>query len=305
MYRQEDMEKAVHLFVRIIELVFEQINRKTYDLAVFQTSRAYRLFFQAIEKQSAIPHLSADLIKTFINTIKIVNVFMKYPELQTTPFVTQTLEGSKKAIEAFLMGRIKEKEVLEEFRKMDSLLNYLKQAIRYLNKKQGFLGLLQEPNLSITLEKRGELSLYAKLDGGKKPLPFGRARQLQAEFLSDLSNKQENSGKMLNFALKMMAKGAFIKAINAFQKLINHFPEYVPNSLNCIGACYFYLDEHEQALDYYRLALKSGAIPKYVEYNIWETCMALIDSEEDRNEKMRWKFYYEECFEQPKHRIQF
>ena len=72
MYRQEDMEKAVHLFVRIIELVFEQINRKTYDLAVFQTSRAYRLFFQAIEKQSAIPHLSADLIKTFINSIKIV-----------------------------------------------------------------------------------------------------------------------------------------------------------------------------------------------------------------------------------------
>ena len=114
MYRQEDMEKAVHLFVRIIELVFEQINRKTYDLAVFQTSRAYRLFFQAIEKQSAIPHLSADLIKTFINSIKIVNVFMKYPELQITPFVTQTLEGSKKAIEAFLMGRIKEKEVLEE-----------------------------------------------------------------------------------------------------------------------------------------------------------------------------------------------
>lgn len=298
------MEKIIQQFVDIMQLACKRMDQEIFDLAAFEASRAYRLFFQAIEEQPSTPHLGADVIKAIIDSVKIVEVLYEFPELETTSYVTETLQHTKHTIEQLLMGNLKEKEALEQFQEMDKLLTHIMQVVNYLSQKQATLGALENPSLSVALESEGQINLYARLGEQQDLLSLDRATKLHQEFLERLKNKQENKGRLFNLASKMMTEGAFREATSAFSKLAERFPDHAANSWNCVGACYFYLKEYEEALTYYKKALEAGAILKHIEYNIWETCAALVNVGEDRNEKMRWKFYYEECFSNPSYTIE-
>ncbi|MCH2043162.1 MAG: tetratricopeptide repeat protein [Saprospiraceae bacterium] len=298
------MEKIIQQFVDIMQLACKRMDQEIFDLAAFEASRAYRLLFEAIEEQPSTPHLGADAIKAIIDSIKIVEVLYEFPELEKTGYTIDILQHTKQTVEQLLMGDLKEEDALEQFKGMDKLLTQTMQVVNYLSQKQSTLGALENPSLSVSLEPEGQINLYARLGEQQGLLSLAQAAQLHREFLKRLKNRQENKGRLFNLASQMMTKGAFAEAASAFGKLAERFPEYSANLWNCIGACHFYLKEYEKALPYYKKALKAGAILGHIEYNIWETCVALVNDTGDRNEKMRWKFYYEECFSHPNFTIQ-
>lgn len=122
-----------------------------------------------------------------------------------------------------------------------------------------------------------------------------------AELRSRIDDKAEHpellpENRLFNAACSMLLSGMFAESISAFLQVLRRLPDYAAQCYNNIGAAHFFLRQYEPAIDAYRLAWQAGANAQRIEYNIWEACQQLALSVPDRNEQMRWQFFFKELF---------
>ncbi len=225
---------------------------------------------------------------------KITQSILDLPEIEENQFTQETMNTVRMAIEDYLQDRIGPDAFWAAMVELGRLIYFLQGISEYLHKKRHPLGKSASPALSIALEEDGSMQLYAKIaDDG---LSMEQAFSLQDSFKSALDNENASAYEMINLAGKLLTSQKFEEAIELYEKIILRFPNETPQCLNAIGACQYYLENYETAIDYYIKALEAGELRSRVEYNVWESCQSIIVSSNDKKDKMKWLFFFDEHF---------
>lgn len=239
--------------------------------------------------------LNGQMIRCVDEARKVTELLVALPEFEDTDYLNQVLEDILNAIEAFLQDQIDAESFWGYVIEFAKLVHYLTAAVNYLESNSVKLGQEEQPSLSIALGEGGEIQLYGKISG-EDGLSMEKAQELQEQFHQRIGNENCTATELLNLASQLLTTQQFEAAIEAYQEIIQHYPEEAANCYNATGACYYYLNAFEIAIDFYMKALHAGEQEARVAYNVWESCEALIASLTDRNQQMKWKFFFEEHF---------
>lgn len=233
---------------------------------------------------------------------KLAEKIVSLPEIEETDFIRKTLDEVNDAIANYLQDIIGPDSFWNAMVDLTRLLYFLEAASTYLEAKGQILSSSNNPAISIALEDDGSMQLYARLsDDG---LSLEKAAELQEVFSKAMDDKNLSAVEMINLAGKLLTGQQFTEAIRVYEDIILRYPQETAQCLNAIGACLYYLADYEKAIDFYINALKAGELKSRVEYNVWETCQSIIDGMEHRNEKMKWKFFFEENFPESTYNIE-
>ena len=238
--------------------------------------------------------LDAIMIKCIDDARRITELVVALPEIEDTDYINDTLEDALNAIEAYLQDEIEAEQFWEYVIELAKLVHYLRAVAKYLADNGMNLGTDPDPSASIALDAEGNISLYGRL--AEDGMSMEKANELQQQFVNSLANENTSATQLINLAGQLLTGQRYEEAIKVYEGVIIRFPNETAQCLNSIGACYYYLGEYETAIEYYMKALEAGEVLERVDYNVWESCDALIKATDNRNEKMKWKYFYEENF---------
>lgn len=223
--------------------------------------------------------------------------FVALPAIEDTDYINEVLETMENAIAAFIKDEIAPEEFWDYCLNLAHLIHYLSGIVNYFNDNALEFGEKgDDPPVSVHLDADGNIQLYGRLEGGEDGLSMEAAQQLQSKFEDQIKDPQSTATDLINIAGKLLTGQRFEEAIELLEQVVERFPKEKGECLNTIGACHYYLQNYEQAIKHYMEALEEGGNQERVAYNVWESCEALIKSVEDRNEKMKWKFFFKEHF---------
>jgi len=270
-----------------------QVETGNYYNALIQVNESFKILLYDESDEEVI--LDAAMFKSLVNAFKVTQCIVDLPEIELTEHIQQVLEATQTAIEEYLQDRITVEYFWEQIVGLARLVHYISGVANYLEENDMSLGQSDNPAVSIVLDKDGAIQMYGLLseDGG---LNFEQASELQDEFINSLAEEGTTADQLVNLAGRLLTNQKFTEAIKTYEAIMIRFPSETPQCLNAMGACYFYLDEFETAINYYLKAYESGEMRDTIEYNVWESCDALIKQSGEKNEKMKWKFFYEEHF---------
>jgi tetratricopeptide (TPR) repeat protein len=241
--------------------------------------------------------LDAPMITALDQARVITEKFVALPAIEDTDYINEVLEGMENAIAAFLKDEIGAEDFWDYSVSLAHLIHYLAGIVNYFEDNALAFGSAEEDSsVSVRLDEDGNIQLYGKLKGGENGLSMEAAQKLQEAFEANIKDPQSTATDLINIAGKLLTGQRFEEAIELLEQIVERFPEERGQCLNTIGACHYYLQNYEEAIKYYMEALEEGEQEERVAYNVWESCEALIEQAADRNEQMKWKFYFEEHF---------
>lgn len=286
-------------FIEEMSLAMPLARKNELAEALVKVNEAFNILLYD-ESEEPI-ELDAIMIKCIDDARRVTELVVALPEIEDTDYVNDTLEDALNAIEAYLQDEIEDEQFWEYVIELAKLVHYLRAVAKYLAENGMPLGTNPNPAASVALDADGNISLYGRLanDG----MSMEKAAALQQEFVNSLADETTTSSQLINIAGKLFTGQQFEEAIKVYENTIIRFPLETPQCLNSIGACYYYLEEYETAIEYYMKALEAGEAMDRVDYNVWESCDALIKATNNRNEQMKWKFFYEEHFPNGAHKI--
>jgi tetratricopeptide (TPR) repeat protein len=260
----------------------------------------FRIFIYEESEEPIV--LAAEVITAVDIARKLAEKIVSLPEIEETDYIRKTLDEVNDAIANFLQDIIGPDDFWNAMVDLGRLLYFLQGVSDYLREKEQPIGENDNPAITIALSEDGSMQLYARLsDDG---LSLEKAAELQEAFSKAMDDKSMNSFQMINLAGRLLTGQQFEEAIRVYENIILRYPEEAAQCLNAIGACKYYLGEYEKAIDFYMKALKAGELKSRVEYNVWESCNSIIEMQTERNEKMKWKFFFEEHFPNSEHEIE-
>ncbi len=258
-----------------------------------KTNEAFKtLLYDESEEPLSI---DAEFIKAVDKARVLTESFVALPEIEDTDYLNEVLENMENAIAAFIQSEITVDEFWNHTVELARLVHYLSAALKYFHENDLSIGQNPDPSVSIAISADGSIQLYGRLNE-EAGLSMEKAQAIQAEFEKAMGDDNSTATQLINLAGRLLTSQRFEGAIKAFTVVMNRFPEESAQCLNAIGACHFYLQDYEQAIQYYMKALREGESEERVAYNVWESCDALIKHTQDRNERMRWRYYFEEHF---------
>lgn len=116
---------------------------------------------------------------------------------------------------------------------------------------------------------------FLKKDNEKQGITFDQAKALREKFLELL--QQDDRSKQFNAASEFMLNQHYQDCVDAYQKLMEKYPDSLGDCESQIGAAYYFLGEYEKAISYYVAARNHGADQSMMDDNIWEACETLYD----------------------------
>lgn len=281
--------------VPFIEAIQKAKTIKDLPLGLQATHQAFNeLLYQ---EHDAPLVLDAAMITAIDQARLITEDFVALPAIEDTDYINEVLETMENAIAAFIKDELAPEEFWNYSLNLAHLIHYLSGIVNYFNDNALEFGEKgDDPPVSVRLDADGNIQLYARLQGGEDGLSMESAQQLQAKFEDQIKDPQSTATDLINIAGKLLTGQRFEEAIELLEQIVERFHEEKGECFNTIGACYYYLNQYERAIQYYMDALEEGGNEERVSYNVWESCEALIKALEDRNEKMKWKFFFEEHF---------
>jgi len=112
-----------------------------------------------------------------------------------------------------------------------------------------------------------------------KDMTFEEANQLREKFLA--SANQDSESQAFNQASGLMLQKAFKESIVAYQVLAEKYPERKATCESQIGAGYYFLNDYDQAIEYYVAARDHGEDTSMMDDNIWEACETAYKKKND------------------------
>lgn len=97
-----------------------------------------------------------------------------------------------------------------------------------------------------------------------------------------------------NLASRLAQAGDYTRSNAALERWLAVSGAPDPNALNLLGSNHYFLEDFEQAISYYLLALSAGAPKEIIEYNVWESCGELIQRHPEQ--RAQWRALYREHF---------
>ncbi len=106
-----------------------------------------------------------------------------------------------------------------------------------------------------------------------KGLDQDQLLQLREQLLQVMATNDRD--KEFNFASGLMLKGAYQPCIEAYEKLMEKYPDSLGSCESQIGAAHFFLGDYEKAIQFYLQARDHGMDADMMDDNLWEACDTL------------------------------
>jgi tetratricopeptide (TPR) repeat protein len=287
-----------HFYERI-ETAKELSKENKLDKALQQLDEAFRILIYEETEEPLL--INGKMVIAVDAARKITIQVLDLPEIERNGFIDNTMGFVKKSIEDYLQDKITPDAFWEAMVELGRLMYFLEGVSEYLQKKGLPLGSSENPALTVALAEDGSMQLYARIS--EDGISLEEASDMQQSFVEAISDENAGSMQLINLAGKLLTGQQFKEAIKVYETIVFRFPEETAQCLNAIGACYYYLEDYELAIQFYMKALESGELKSRVEYNVWESCQSIIDRLSDRKEQMKWKFFFEDKFPESKHEI--
>ncbi len=287
-----------HFYERI-ETAKELSKENKLDKALQQLDEAFRILIYEETEEPLL--IDGKMVIAVDAARKITIQVLDLPEIERNGFIDNTMDFVKKSIEDYLQDKITPDAFWEAMVELGRLMYFLEGVSEYLQKKGLPLGSSENPALTVALAEDGSMQLYARIS--EDGISLEEASDMQQSFVEAISDENAGSMQLINLAGKLLTGQQFKEAIKVYETIVFRFPEETAQCLNAIGACYYYLEDYELAIQFYMKALESGELKSRVEYNVWESCQSIIDRLSVRKEQMKWKFFFEDKFPESKHEI--
>ena len=287
-----------HFYERI-ETAKELSKENQLDKALQQLDEAFRILIYEETEEPLL--INGKMVIAVDAARKITIQVLDLPEIERNGFIDNTMDFVKKSIEDYLQDKITPDAFWEAMVELGRLMYFLEGVSEYLQKKGLPLGSSENPALTVALAEDGSMQLYARIS--EDGISLEEASDMQQSFVEAISDENAGSMQLINLAGKLLTGQQFKEAIKVYETIVFRFPEETAQCLNAIGACYYYLEDYELAIQFYMKALESGELKSRVEYNVWESCQSIIDRLSVRKEQMKWKFFFEDKFPESKHEI--
>jgi tetratricopeptide (TPR) repeat protein len=286
-------------FYKRIEKAKELVKENQLAKALQQLDEAFRIL---IYEETEDPLLiDGKMVIAVDSARKITAQVLELPEIETNKFIENTMDFVRKSIEDYLQDKITADAFWEAMVELGRLMYFLEGVSGYLIKKGLPLGSSDNPAITVSLAEDGSMQLNARIS--EDGISLEEASELQHTLSEAMTDENAGPVQLINLAGKLLTGQQFSEAIKVYETIVFRFPEETAQCLNAIGACYYYLEDYEQAIQFYMKALESGELKSRVEYNVWESCQSIIDRISERKEQMKWKFFFEDNFPESKHEI--
>lgn len=227
---------------------------------------------------------------------RFIGQLVQLPEIEENEYIQEVLSEIKAELSAYIADESEAEDLGMAIVELARLTHYLKGAADYLKMENLPLGQNADPKLIIAVQEDGSMQLYGRMaEDGLSPEEAQAMMQRFQQLLSPDAQESDLS-QLLNLAAQLMVKGALEEAKQAYWQIQEQYPSYQAQCQTGLGACAYYQENFEQAIEHYFLALKAGESEDRCAYNVSESCQALIFATNDRNEKMKWVYFFKEHF---------
>ncbi|GAA4275588.1 tetratricopeptide repeat protein [Aquimarina mytili] len=127
---------------------------------------------------------------------------------------------------------------------------------------------------------------------GKKKMTLEQANQKNQEYVAQNPEPKNDENAMMRQASIMLTSGKFEEAIELYKKLAENYPENKGLYLSQVGAAWYFLNDFQKAIQYYKEARENGANESMMDDNIWEASEAIYKNNNDKNAIEKYLEYY-------------
>lgn len=253
---------------------------------LYQLRDAFRLLVDA-----DFSHLEGTGITSLATGLRLTEQFLQQPEIVPNVTNEKAVTGMRTAFEDYVKGDCDWEHLKKQTETFVAWLEHWCSIGNFLyDHKLNFA----RPFLSVELSNENTVDIYANVS--PEHLSLAKTFEFRNSPMALGSDEYDPAYRLINAATDLLLGGLFDDAIEAFAEVEERLPQWRGHCQNSIGVAYFYLRQYEKSLEHYLAALEAGESPHRMEYNVWEACNELYQSTPDRNEKMRWVFFFKEHF---------
>ncbi|MDB5283677.1 MAG: hypothetical protein JWO06_2752 [Bacteroidota bacterium] len=126
----------------------------------------------------------------------------------------------------------------------------------------------------------GLFDMFKKSD---KKMTLEEADAVNKKFTSENPVPTSDENGQMRKAAGLLSSQKFQESLDIFKQLANDYPGNSALYLSQVGVNYYFLNDFENALDYYTQALNKGFDKGMSDDNIWEACEALYNKAGDKS----------------------
>lgn len=127
---------------------------------------------------------------------------------------------------------------------------------------------------------------------GKKKNTLEDLHQENQQYVAEHPTPKNDEDALMREASLALTSGNFQQAVEHYQQLANNFPQKKGLYLSQVGAAYYFLNDFNQAIDYYVQAKENGADDSMMDDNIWEACEAIYENSQDKAAIQKYLEHY-------------
>jgi len=276
------------LFTEQISIAEEAFLKKDYQAMITALEQAFQVDF--LQENLT----GQNFEKSYSKAHTLLREIFEFPVLRANQWTQGIFETIEKTTVNY-----------DLFKEIYLLVKGLEQAFQWLESENMTIGKDLDPALRIELEKKDietiSIRFSAKINTQQGGVSQEEVKALQENFFKSFQAEDASPSNLINLAAQLSAKGLYQESIEAYEKLLERYPQSEADVHNGIGANYYFLRQYEKAIAHYLQAYDAGLHPEMADYNVWEACLALIENTSHPEEKKKWKRVYQKNFPEGQH----